>query len=304
MAESRRITAGPEQAGRRLDVVLAGELDGYTRSQVQALIGDGLVRLNGQPAKASSRVGDGAVLDVELDYRDDRRTQAEELPLNVVYEDHDMAVIDKPAGLVVHPAAGHAAGTLANALAFRFPATRDIGDTIRPGIVHRLDKDTSGLLAVALSRRGQASLQEQIASREMKREYLALAQGHVMPEVGRIEAPIGRDPENRKRMAPYGAAARPAQTSYRVLELLPGFTFLAARLHTGRTHQIRVHFAAIGHPIAGDLTYSGPRLPGLDRQFLHAHRLTLTLPATGEQREFESPLPDDLRVVLERLQSG
>jgi 23S rRNA pseudouridine1911/1915/1917 synthase len=227
--------------------------------------------------------------------------EPENIPLQVVYHDSDLAVIDKPAGLVVHPAAGHHSGTLANALAALFPQAPGVGRKDRPGIVHRLDKNTSGLMVVALNPAAQQSLQRQIAQRTAERSYLALACGHLAPTRATIEAPIGRDPRDRKRMAPHGIAARPAQTSYRVLEYLPDLSFLEARLHTGRTHQIRVHLAGIGHPIAGDEAYGGAALPGLHRQFLHAYRLSLCSPSSGELLTFSSPLPPELQRVLEDL---
>jgi 23S rRNA pseudouridine1911/1915/1917 synthase len=204
----------------------------------------------------------------------------------------------------VHPAAGHESGTLANALLARFPAVAEVGQELRPGIVHRLDKDTSGLIAVALNPTAQASLQRQIAAREAERRYIALATGKVEPAEGTIEAPIGRDPANRKRMTVHGLAARPARTTYRVLEYVDGFTLLDIRLHTGRTHQIRVHFAAIGHPLAGDTTYHGASLPSLRRQFLHADRLTVRSPSSGKELHFYSPLPTDLQVVVDALRAG
>jgi 23S rRNA pseudouridine1911/1915/1917 synthase len=249
------------------------------------------------------RLKAGDEIDVEPIFSPSLTMQPEEIPLHVVYEDRDLAVIDKPAGLVVHPAAGHESGTLANALLARFPAVQEVGQEMRPGIVHRLDKDTSGLIAVALNPAAQTSLQRQIGEREAERRYLALATGKVEPATGTIEAPIGRDPVNRKRMAVHGMAARPARTSYHVMEYLDGFSLLDVRLHTGRTHQIRVHLAAMGHSIAGDRTYHGATYPGLDRQFLHAYRLTVRSPSTGEELEFRSPLPADLQTVLDSLRT-
>jgi 23S rRNA pseudouridine1911/1915/1917 synthase len=193
---------------------------------------------------------------------------------------------------------------VANALAAAFPQTRSVGNEERPGIVHRLDKGTSGLMVVALSPAAYTSLQSQIAERSAERRYLALARGRLEPQQGVIDAPIGKDPRDPKRMAIGGIAARPARTSYRVLEYLPGFTLLEARLHTGRTHQIRVHLSALGHALAGDPVYGGPPFPGLERQFLHAHRLVLRSPSSGENLEFSSPLPTDLAEVLTALRQG
>jgi 23S rRNA pseudouridine1911/1915/1917 synthase len=263
-----------------------------------------MVAVNGRAARPAYRVAEGDEITVS-DVRPSSLSAApEDIPLSIVYQDADLAVIDKPAGLVVHPAPGHAGGTLANALAARFPATRDVGAEERPGIVHRLDRDTSGLMVVALTPAAHADLQAQIASREASRQYLALVAGHLPRREGTIEAPIGRDVHDRKRMAVHGAAARSARTSYRVLESLPGFDLVEASLHTGRTHQIRVHFSAVGHPLAGDSRYGGPGLPGLCRQFLHAYRLGVRSPSGGQRLTFESLLPADLRAVLEELGSA
>lgn len=244
---------------------------------------------------AGDRVTMPALVRTELSAR------PEALPLTVVYQDQDLAVIDKLAGMVVHPAPGHPGGTLANALAALFPQTVQAGDAERPGIVHRLDKGTSGLLVVALSPVAHRSLQRQIATREAGRKYLALIQGRLNPPVGTIDAPIGRDPANATRMAVHGKAARSARTSYRLMEEVPGFSLIEATLLTGRTHQIRVHLAAVGHPIAGDVTYGGKSLPGLSRQFLHAYGLVVRSPSTGETLTFNSGLPGDLQTVLEKL---
>jgi 23S rRNA pseudouridine1911/1915/1917 synthase len=294
-------TVLPEEAGKRADVVVAEHLPDISRSLVRSLIDAGRVHVNGRPIKASRRVAAGDQAEVEVVLPPSLSASPEPIPLTIVYQDADLAVIDKPAGLVVHPAAGHGGGTVANALAAMFPQTRQVGPADRPGIVHRLDKDTSGLMVVALSPAAQVSLQQQIASRTAERRYLALATGRLEPKEGTIEAPIGRDLRHRKRMAVHGVGARPARTSYRVLEYLDGFTLLEARLHTGRTHQIRVHLAAVGHPLAGDRSYHGAQLEGLDRQFLHAYRLALHSPSTGRSLEFESPLPPDLEGTLEQL---
>jgi 23S rRNA pseudouridine1911/1915/1917 synthase len=199
---------------------------------------------------------------------------------------------------VVHPSAGHADGTLANALTARFPQTSGVGTELRPGIVHRLDKDTSGLMVIALTPSAYASLQQQIAERSARRQYLALVEGGVLPERGRIDAPIGRDAQNRLRMGIDGIAARDAQTTYRLLEKAGNFSLLEATLHTGRTHQVRVHLAAIGHPIVGDRLYGGSAALGLERQFLHAYRLGLRSPSSGTELAFTSRLPYDLSRTL------
>jgi 23S rRNA pseudouridine1911/1915/1917 synthase len=216
--------------------------------------------------------------------------------LRVVHLDDDLAVVDKPAGLVVHPAPSHTGATLVDELG-------DIlggGDPERPGIVHRLDKDTSGLLVVARGEQALAALQAQVQRRQVERVYLALAGGRLDSRTGTIDAPIGRASRQRHRMAVSGAASREARTHFEVLELLPRESYVQAKLETGRTHQIRAHFAAIGHPLTGDPTYGGARRYGLERQFLHAHRLAFEHPVTGEQLSFESELPADLAAALEQ----
>src|SRR3954451_7589764 len=216
--------------------------------------------------------------------------------LHIVHVDDDLAVVDKPAGLVVHPAPSHTGPTLVS----------ELGDLLgggeaeeRPGIVHRLDKNTSGLLVVARDDEGHSALQAQVQRREVERIYLALARGHLASRTGTIDAPIGRASRQRHRMAVSGAASRQARTHFEVLELLPAETYLEARLETGRTHQIRAHFAAIGHPLAGDSTYGGERKYGLERQFLHAHRLSFAHPSSGEAMSFSSALPADLAAALD-----
>ncbi|HZS94617.1 MAG TPA: RluA family pseudouridine synthase [Chloroflexota bacterium] len=304
MTDLRSISVPERLSGRRVDVVAAELLPDVSRSRLHGLLAQGYVRVDGVAVKPSKKVAMGQSLEVELPETEPLRAVPEDIPLDIVYRDRDLAIIDKPAGLVVHPAAGHPTGTLANALAALFPGARDVGSEVRPGVVHRLDKDTSGLMVVALNAAALGSLQKQIAERTADRRYLALAAGRVEPAEGTIEAPIGRDVRDRKRMSVHGIGARPARTSYRVLEYLPGFTLLEARLHTGRTHQIRVHLSALGHPIAGDSTYGGPPLLGLNRQFLHSYRLALTSPSNGERLQFESPLPQDLATALGRIRAG
>ena len=302
MTDSVHSIVLPPEAGARLDVYIA-EQASLSRSAATALIRAGHVLVNGSAAKPSLRLATGDRVTGEVVRPKALSAKPEEIPLSIVYQDSDLAIIDKPAGLVVHPAAGHRGGTLANALMARFPSAAAVGQADRPGIVHRLDKDTSGLMVVALNDRARKDLQHQIATRTAGRKYLALATGRVRPGQGQIEAPIGRDPDNRKRMWVYGIGPRPARTNFTVLEELAGFTYLEARLDTGRTHQIRVHFAALGHPLAGDDLYHGGRLPGLSRQFLHAFELQLRSPSTGLPLSFHSPLPTDLKAVLESLRA-
>ncbi len=301
MTELRLVV--PEGAGGRVDRV-ASDLSGLSRSRIQRLISEGHVRAGGRAVRARDSVGPGDVLEVEVPPPTPATAEAEDIPLTVVYEDSDVLVIAKPAGLVVHPSAGHATGTIVNALLARDTAYGGIAGVARPGIVHRLDRDTSGLLMVAKTDAAQASLMAQLKARRVKKTYLALVHGGVQAAVGRIEAPIGRDPKNRLRMAvvPDG---RPSVTGYRVRERFTGWTLLELDLVTGRTHQIRVHLAALGHPVAGDPVYGtgtsrrGP--DGLERLFLHAWRLVFAAPSTGELVRVEAALPVELEHVVEGL---
>lgn len=289
----RELTAA--QSGVRLDFYLAEQVEGLSRAHAQRLIGEGHVLVNGRVAKASLRLQAGDAVRVHQDDPRPLDLAPEPIPLAVVYEDRDLIVIDKPAGLTVHPAPGHPTGTLVNALLAHCTDLRGIEGTLRPGIVHRLDKDTSGLLVVAKHDRAQLSLSGQIARRETLKAYLALVAGSP-PAAGVIDAPIGRHPAQRKRMAVV-AEGRPARTHYRVVGPAPGGGLVAVVLETGRTHQIRVHFAALGYPVAGDPVYGQPN-PGLGRQWLHAWRLGFRHPTSGAWLEFEAPLPDDLLAVL------
>jgi 23S rRNA pseudouridine1911/1915/1917 synthase len=307
-ADVRTLTVPDGAAAERVDRFVA-DVTGLSRSYVQKLISDGRLTARGAPLRANSIVGPGAI--VELEVPPPIRTETlpdPSIPVSVVYEDGDVLIVDKPAGLVVHPAPGHGAGTLVNALLARSDGADygGIAGVQRPGIVHRLDRDTSGLLMVAKNDTAQHALMAQLKSRRVKKTYLALVHGSVAAEVGRIEAPIGRDPRHRTRMAvvPEG---RPAITGYRVRERFDGWTFLELDLITGRTHQIRVHLDAIGHPVAGDPVYGtgtsrrGP--DGLGRLFLHAWRLELAAPTDGHLIRAEAPLPKELEAVLTMLRS-
>jgi len=293
-------TVGDDESGIRVDIVTAERIPAVSRSMVQAMARAGKVRVDGQVVKPSNKVTAGQRVEVD-GITCGLAARPEPINLDIVYQDADLVVVNKPAGMVVHPAPGHGGGTLANALTSLFPQTASVGSTERPGIVHRLDKDTSGLLVVALSPAAHHSLQQQIASRTAKREYVALAAGQVQPDSGTVDAPIGRDPTDRKRMAVFGTHARPATTTYSVLRRFSDYSVLDLKLGTGRTHQIRVHLSALGHPIAGDATYGGPAIPGLTRQFLHATRLTFDSPTSGERLTFNSPLPLELASVLQKL---
>jgi len=285
----------------------ATDLSGLSRSHVQRLITEGRLTAAGVPVKANTIVNPATELELRIPPPAPAVPQAEpELPLAIVYEDDDLLIIDKPAGQVVHPAPGHDSGTLVNALLGRGAelAPGGIAGVQRPGIVHRLDRDTSGLLMVARTDAAQASLQAQLKARRVKKTYLALVHGSVAAAVGRIEAPIGRDPGRRTRMA-VTPSGRASVTGYRVRERFAGWTLLELDLVTGRTHQIRVHLEAIGHPVAGDPLYGtgtsrrGPA--GLERLFLHAWRLELTSPSTGHLIRAEAPLPEPLEQVLAGL---
>ena len=289
-----------DQEGERLDKHLAQELVDFSRAALQRLIAEGLVLVNGAPSKASYRIAAGDTIAVTLPKPAAPQLEAEPLALDILYEDADVLVVNKPAGLVVHPGAGRRHGTLVNALLNYLPDLA-LQEGERPGIVHRLDRDTSGLLLVAKREQARQQLQGQFKRRQVKKVYLALVEGHLEPAQGLIDAPIGRDPARRERRAVV-LEGRPARTAYHVRGHVDACTLLEAYPETGRTHQIRVHLAAIGHPVVGDWVYGGgkPRL-GLRRHFLHAWRLTFALPGTGEQVTYTAPLPADLALVLEAL---
>lgn len=292
-----------ETADGRVDRFVA-DVSGLSRSYVQKLITEGHVTVGGMPIKANEPVVRGEILELEIPDPRPLDLTPEAIPLSVVYEDADLLIIDKPAGLVVHPAPGHPGGTLVNALLARDTEYGGIAGVQRPGIVHRLDRDTSGLLMVAKDDRAQASLMAQLKARGVKKTYLGLAMGAVTATSGRVEAPIGRDPHHRTRMAVV-PGGREAATGYRVRERLPGWTLLELDLITGRTHQIRVHLSAIDHPLAGDPLYGtgtsrrGPA--GLERLFLHSWRIELQSPSDGHLIRATAPLPPELESVLERL---
>lgn len=294
--------AAPEDAGARLDAFLAGKME-KTRSSVQKLIEEENVRLNGAPAAKNARLREGDRVEATEPPPEVLDVKPQNIPLDIVYEDQDLLVVNKPKGMVVHPAAGNPDGTLVNALLFHCgDSLSGINGVIRPGIVHRIDKDTSGLLIVAKSDRAHQSLAEQIAVHSFTRIYNAVVYGVVKEEEGTVSAPIGRHPTDRKRMAVLSSGGREAVTHYRVLERFPGFTLVECRLETGRTHQIRVHMAHIGHPVAGDPVY-GPKkcITELQGQCLHARVIGFIHPVTGEYLEFDSGLPPYFERFLEKL---
>ena len=289
--------------GERVDRVVA-MLTGWSRSDVQALVQQGAVLVDGREVGKSRRLHTGEVVELLAEPEPDALPGPEpDVAVSVVHEDADVIVVDKPAGLVVHPGAGNATGTLVGGLLARYPELAGVGDAHRPGIVHRLDRDTSGLLMVARSARAYDALVAQLTAHTTERRYVALVWGHLASPRGMIDAPIGRSESRRTRMA-VRDAGRPARTEYEVDEAFsePVTSLLHCRLETGRTHQIRVHLSAIGHPVVGDGTYGGKRDSlVLDRPFLHAAELAFDHPGTGEPVAFVSPLPPELTAVLARL---
>jgi 23S rRNA pseudouridine1911/1915/1917 synthase len=300
-------------AGTRLDAYLAAHIDGWSRARLQRLIDEQEVLVNGKLVKASYKVAAKDEIEVELAPPPLASFTPENIPLEIVYEDEEVIVVNKPAGLVVHPAAGIYSGTLANALAFHFQQLSNAG-SVRPGIVHRLDKDTSGLLVAAKTESSHENLADQFRAREVFKSYIALVYGVVNQESGRIEQPIARDPRNRTRMAVV-AGGRGAVSLFKVRRRFDSFTLLDVELKTGRTHQIRVHLAWLKHPVVGDELYSGGRdnnvqdvqlraqIRRLNRQFLHAEQLGFSHPRTGEKMRFTAPLPPPLLSLLEELEA-
>ena len=290
----------PAEDGQRLDAFLAESLSDLSRTRIQRLIADGRVTVDSERVRPSHRLAAGQAVAVALPEPASDALKPQPALLTVVHEDADLIVVDKPPGLTVHPAAGQADGTLANALLALYPEVEGVGGPRRAGIVHRLDKGTSGLLVAAKNEAAHASLTAQFKDRLVSKRYTALVVGSLSEERAVIEAPIGRHPRQRQRMAVVDDG-RPAATPYRVLERYRGYTLVEASPKTGRTHQVRVHFASIRHPLAGDATY-GRRLPELDRQFLHAAFLAFRHPRSGETVEFRSELPPDLRRFLQSLE--
>jgi len=284
----------------RLDKYVCRHFPELSRARVQKLIADGHITVNGQLAKPGLKLNTGDRLEIAIPPTPPGQLLPESIPINILYEDDDLLVVDKPAGLTVHPAPGHTSHTLVNALLSHLPHLADTGDSLRPGIVHRLDKDTSGLMLVAKNSKAQEHLIGQFKSHSVTKAYLVLVKGHLTPETGVIEANIGRDPRNRKRMAVV-EGGREASTEYKVVKYIGEYTLVEVRLRTGRTHQIRVHLAAIGFPVVGDKVY-GVRSPFLPRQFLHACRLGFSLPSSGEYIEFKSELPADLEQSLKDIE--
>jgi 23S rRNA pseudouridine1911/1915/1917 synthase len=317
--ETHGLVVGPRDEGKRIDAWLAAALPQLSRARLQALIAQGHVRVDGSTTRASRRVHSGQTISVHIPAPIDATPQPEDVPLDIVHEDAHLLVVNKPAGLVVHPGAGAPRGTLVNALLEHVRDLSGVGGVLRPGIVHRLDRGTSGLLVVAKDDLTHRGLTTQFAARTVEKEYLALVLGVPRAREGTITAPIGRDPVHRERMSVRAPRGREARSSWRLEEAFDGAALLRVRIHTGRTHQIRVHLASLGHPVAGDATYGShshsrsshsrrgavtEALRELSRPALHAARLAFTHPATGLRLSFEAPLPADLEDVLARLRAA
>ncbi len=303
-----RLTVDRAGAGARLDRWLTDRLPELSRARLQALIASGHVRVDGKTPKAAHRLRAGETVEVEIPPPAPEELVPEPSALQILYEDEHVLVLDKPAGLVVHPGAGHARGTLAAALLAHAPEIAGVGGPRRPGIVHRLDKDTSGLLVVAKTKTAYDALVAELGRRDVTRRYLAIVHGRVGADSGVVDKPIGRHPHDRVKMAvrPAGRGKR-AVTRYRVLERFAGFTLLEASLETGRTHQIRVHLVSLGHPVVGDDVYGGRRAPlpvPIDGYALHAAALAFTHPVTGRRMEFASPLPARMERFLSHLRNS
>jgi 23S rRNA pseudouridine1911/1915/1917 synthase len=299
-----QFTAAINNTGKRLDHALHEQMPEFSRARLQDWIKQGRVLVNGAPGRSSRVLREGDRIDVDPGELPPLRATAEAIPLQVLYEDPDFVAIDKPAGMVVHAGAGVHEGTLVNALLGRFESLSALGGDLRPGIVHRLDRFTSGVILVAKNDSAHRALAAQFAGRQVEKTYLALVHGSVKAERGRIEKPIARDPRHRTRMTARLSHGRAAWSEYRVLRRFADFTLLEVRIGTGRTHQIRVHLSSIGHPVAGDRLYGAPaRSEGLalERFFLHAHRIRFQHPFTGQPVEIESPLPGDLTGWMETL---
>ena len=304
-----RFTVGPHLRGERLDRAIASTLPELSRSRVQALLGDGRVLVDGRPGRASVRLKGSEQVEVSVPPPEPAIPEPEDLPLSILHEDRDLVVLDKPAGLVVHPAAGHARGTLVNALLHHIRGLSSVGGVLRPGIVHRLDKETSGCLVVAKNDAALHALQRAFQERTVQKTYLALVHG-LPPSTGRLETLHARHPRDRKRFTGRAKTGKPAVTTWRVRTMLHGAALLEVGLETGRTHQIRVHLSEMGHPLLGDALYGGTRKGDarvkavqtrLGRQGLHAWKLSFVHPRTGKPVRCEAPVPRDLSDAVEAL---
>jgi 23S rRNA pseudouridine1911/1915/1917 synthase len=306
---TKKLTASAGDAGRRLDLFLAEHIPTVSRTRIQELIRVGRVKIAGRSLKAAHRISAGEVIEAEISDRPAPIAEAEDLPLELLHVDDHFVVVNKHAGMVVHAGAGHSRGTLVNALLHRLGTLSGSGGKLRPGIVHRLDKETSGAVVVARNDAAHENLAAQFRSRNVRKIYLTFVHGKMVKDSGSITLPISRDPRRRTRMTAREKTGRPARTDWRVIARVDRYTLVQAVLHTGRTHQIRAHFAAIGHPVVGDILYGAPRtlksgtrtLPLLERNFLHAAVLGFAHPVTGASVEVRAPLPADLRVYFEQF---
>jgi 23S rRNA pseudouridine1911/1915/1917 synthase len=299
------LTAESADAGKRLDSFVHERLPKFSRSRVQSWIKEKLVLVNGEEARASALLRGHESISIEPAELEPLKAKPEDIGLSILYQDNDVVVIDKPAGMVVHAGAGHNTGTLVNALMHHFTSLSSVSGELRPGIVHRLDRETSGVIVVARTDAAHQSLAKQFHDREVEKIYLALAHGRMEQITGRITTPITRDPIRRTRMTARLERGRTALTEYRVLQQFELFSYLEVKIGTGRTHQIRVHLSSVRHPVFGDRLYGAPAsipgIPPIDRFFLHAHRLQFRSPSTGETICVESPLPPELSEVLDRI---
>lgn len=298
------VTAEAEDAGTRADVFLAAKL-GVSRSNMQKLLEDGRVKRGEKIIKANYKVRAGEMFVVDIPEPEPIEAVPENIPLDIIYEDDDVVVLNKARGMVVHPAPGNYTGTLVNALLYHCSNLSSINSAIRPGIVHRLDKDTSGIMIVAKNDAAHISLSQQIQSKTAVRTYLAVVRGNIKTDSGTIETQIARDKTDRKKMAVVKEGGRDAITDYEVLERFGKYTLVRCKLRTGRTHQIRVHMEYLGYPLVGDSKYSPMKTPfGIKGQALHSHTLEFTHPRTGERMKFEAPLPEDMHKIITRLHNG
>lgn len=298
------VTAEAEDAGTRADVFLAAKL-GVSRSNMQKLLEDGRVKRGEKITKANYKVRAGEMFVVDIPEPEPIEAVPENIPLDIIYEDDDVVVLNKARGMVVHPAPGNYTGTLVNALLYHCSNLSGINSAIRPGIVHRLDKDTSGIMIVAKNDAAHISLSQQIQSKTAVRTYLAVVRGNIKTDSGTIETQIARDKTDRKKMAVVKEGGRDAITDYKVLERFGKYTLVRCKLRTGRTHQIRVHMEYLGYPLVGDPKYSPMKTPfGIKGQALHSHTLEFTHPRTGERMKFEAPLPEDMHKIITRLHNG
>lgn len=298
------VTAETEDAGTRADVFLAAKL-GVSRSNMQKLLEDGRVKRGEKIIKANYKVRAGEMFVVDIPEPEPIEAVPENIPLDIIYEDDDVVVLNKARGMVVHPAPGNYTGTLVNALLYHCSNLSGINSAIRPGIVHRLDKDTSGIMIVAKNDAAHISLSQQIQSKSAVRTYLAVVRGNIKTDSGTIETQIARDKTDRKKMAVVKEGGRDAITDYEVLERFGKYTLVRCKLRTGRTHQIRVHMEYLGYPLVGDPKYSPMKTPfGIKGQALHSHTLEFTHPRTGERMKFEAPLPEDMHKIITRLHNG